>query len=259
MGRGKQRMENKMKRLSGKLFVVFFAVGTALAAAGCGGGGGGGAPSNSGLRSGQPVSGSIKALQWRHYSIDVPAGAQSLSVAAVAETGEYDLLVKFNQQPDEQMYNNDEEDCYDWAEPDAPAFCLLEAPQAGKWYISLWGTAPTSQFGLVAQVQMSDSRAIGAPAVEVLATPTQQQVLAARYLKRYRKGLAAAGAEGEPVDAADYPQSGTVEVAKGDDLYRFYFGADAVTPSVLSIDHNGVWMHYDSWSEFEAALQSATN
>jgi len=83
-------------------------------------------------------SGSLQADQWWHRTITVPAGTTQLQTYLTVPSGTVELLLKHGQQPDEQMYNANGEDCYDWASPDFDAQCVIDSPTPGTWHIALW-------------------------------------------------------------------------------------------------------------------------
>lgn len=234
----------------------FFFTAVVLGVAACGGGGGGGGGSDrsggGSLTSGETVTGSVRELEWKHYTINVPADSAALTVQVVASSGDTDLLVKFNEQPNEDMYYADGEDCYGYAVPAGDALCYLPSPAAGTWYISLWGTDPTTNYSLTATIVPASSPT----ASSVRSTDGSgdaRRLVAQRYIKHDRKP-ATEPAASPSTAAVEYPQSGSLEVAKNGDGYRFYFGTDAVTPAVLSVEHNGFWTHFDSWQQFESAV-----
>lgn len=241
-----------MSSLIRSFFVAAVVLGVVACGGGGGGGGGDGRTGGGGLTSGQAVTGSIRELEWKHYTINVPADSGALTVQVVASSGDTDLLVKFNEQPNEDMYYADGEDCYDYAVPGGDAICYLPSPAAGVWYISLWGTDPTTNYSLTATILPASS-----PTASSVRTMDEsddaRRLVAQRYIKHDRKP-ATELAESPRVAAAEYPQSGSLEMTKNGDGYRFYFGTDAVTPAVLSVEHDGIWSHFDSWQQFESAV-----
>lgn len=127
-------------------FLTVLIILTGLFLWGCGGGGGGGGGGGSELPTDSidtalpSESGSLQADQWLHRKIDVPAGTAQLQVDLTVPRGKVELLLKNGQQPDEQMYYADGEDCYNWADPVYDGQCIIDSPTPGTWYIALWAT-----------------------------------------------------------------------------------------------------------------------
>lgn len=219
----------------------------------CGGGGGGGGSTGSSvtkLTTGVEVSGSVASGQWKYYSIEVPANGM-LNVELVAETGEVDLVVNYGEKPTTAMWEADGEDCSSWsiAGDGYPATCYVMPPE-GTTYIGAWGNdvdsitgSPGGNYRLVAVVSSFDA----AMKPSSQNSPERLRFVAEQYVKSL---------SGKRINTTlyNYPTSGTVDIQTGEDHYRFYFGSDAVTPAVLSIDHNGEWTQYYSWEEFETDL-----
>ncbi len=225
---------------------------------GCGGGGGGGGDSStsSELTSGVEVSGSVGVNEWDYYSIAIPANTWSVSAILTATSGEVDIVGKQGVKPTADMYNADLEDCSDYSIAGMfDSYCSITLPAEGTVYFGAWGN-PVSDSGasggnytLVATIQTDVLAGVTVTSREQIDTDLRR--IANRYLKHYRGATISAGSDA-------YPESGIVEIQKGEDVFRFYFGADAVN-AVLSIDHNGTWTHFQSWSEFETTLSNIAN
>jgi hypothetical protein len=76
--------------------------------------------------------------QWKHFTLDVPSGATSLSAVMSGGTGDADLYVRFNAQPTTSSYN-----CRPYKNGNAET-CSIDNPQAGTWYISVQAYATFS-------------------------------------------------------------------------------------------------------------------
>lgn len=70
---------------------------------------------------------------WRHYEVEVPQGALSLTVSTSGGRGDADLYVRRGRKPSSKKY-----DCrpYEYGNDEA---CSVEAPSAGTWYVSIHG------------------------------------------------------------------------------------------------------------------------
>ncbi|MGB2708047.1 MAG: S8 family peptidase [Pseudoalteromonas nigrifaciens] len=92
----------------------------------------------SGGGSGTPQAGggtvsdvSANAGQWKHYTLDVPAGMATFTVTTSGGTGDADLFVKFGSQPTTSSY-----DCRPYKNGNAET-CTFSSPQAGTWHLSV--------------------------------------------------------------------------------------------------------------------------
>lgn len=84
----------------------------------------------------QPGGGSVSDIsanagQWRHFTLDVPAGMSSFTVNTSGGTGDADLFVKFGSQPTSSSY-----DCRPFRNGNAET-CTFTNPQAGTWHLSV--------------------------------------------------------------------------------------------------------------------------
>ncbi|MEH6396302.1 MAG: S8 family serine peptidase [Pseudoalteromonas sp.] len=71
------------------------------------------------------------AGQWKHYTLDVPAGMASFTVTTSGGSGDADLFVKFGSQPTSSSY-----DCRPYKNGNAET-CTFSNPQAGTWHMSV--------------------------------------------------------------------------------------------------------------------------
>lgn len=69
--------------------------------------------------------------EWKHYTIDVPAGMASFVVNSSGGTGDADLYVRFGSQPTTTAY-----DCRPYKNGNTES-CTITNPQAGTFHISL--------------------------------------------------------------------------------------------------------------------------
>ena len=74
---------------------------------------------------------SANAGQWKHYTLDVPAGMASFTVTTSGGSGDADLFVKFGSQPTSSSY-----DCRPYKNGNAET-CTFSNPQAGTWHMSV--------------------------------------------------------------------------------------------------------------------------
>ncbi|WP_257325311.1 S8 family peptidase [Pseudoalteromonas rhizosphaerae] len=74
---------------------------------------------------------SANAGQWKHYTLDVPAGMASFTVTTSGGSGDADLFVKFGSQPTGSSY-----DCRPYKNGNAET-CTFNNPQAGIWHMSV--------------------------------------------------------------------------------------------------------------------------
>jgi serine protease len=96
--------------------------------------GGGGTPTTVTLQSGVPLSGQGAAAgAWLRYRIDVPAGATNLSVRTSGGTGAVDLYVRAGAEPTASVF-----DCRPYVVGNEES-CSFSQPQAGSYYIGLYG------------------------------------------------------------------------------------------------------------------------
>ncbi|WP_372762400.1 S8 family peptidase [Pseudoalteromonas sp.] len=91
-------------------------------------GSGGGAPQAGG---GTVSDVSASAGQWKHYTLDVPAGMATFTVTTTGGTGDADLFVKFGSQPTSSSY-----DCRPYKNGNEET-CTFSNPQAGTWHLSV--------------------------------------------------------------------------------------------------------------------------
>ena len=91
-------------------------------------GGGSGTPQAGG---GTVSDVSATAGQWKHYTLDVPAGMANFTVTTSGGTGDADLFVKFGSQPTSSSY-----DCRPYKNGNAET-CTFSNPQAGTWHLSV--------------------------------------------------------------------------------------------------------------------------
>ena len=109
-----------------------------------GGGSGSGSPQAGG---GTVTDISASAGQWKHYTLEVPAGMASFTVTTSGGTGDSDLFVKFGSQPTSSSY-----DCRPYKNGNAET-CTFSNPQAGTWHLSLNAYRTFSGVTLDAQYQ----------------------------------------------------------------------------------------------------------
>ena len=74
---------------------------------------------------------SVSTGQWKHYTLEVPAGMSTLDVNISGGTGDADLFVRFGAQPTASSY-----DCRPYKGGNNES-CSFSNPQAGTWHISL--------------------------------------------------------------------------------------------------------------------------
>lgn len=67
-----------------------------------------------------------------HYYIDIPSGASDLTVDLHSGNGDGDLYLRYEEQPTESVY-----DCRPYVTGNVEQ-CIIEAPAAGRWYISVY-------------------------------------------------------------------------------------------------------------------------
>ncbi|KZN60212.1 peptidase S8 [Pseudoalteromonas luteoviolacea CPMOR-1] len=104
-----------------------------LTANGCQGGGDPGNPGDV-----TPVNGSLPNLQgtqngWTHYTWNIPQGVKEMSLNITGGTGDADLYVRYNAQPDANNYT-----CRPWKDGNEEQ-CTFTNPTSGTWHISLFG------------------------------------------------------------------------------------------------------------------------
>lgn len=109
-----------------------------------GGGSGSGSPQAGG---GTVTDISASAGQWKHYTLEVPAGMASFTVTTSGGSGDADLFVKFGSQPTSSSY-----DCRPYKNGNAET-CTFSNPQAGTWHLSLNAYKTFSGVTLDAQYQ----------------------------------------------------------------------------------------------------------
>lgn len=105
------------------------------------------APTATPLTSGVAVTGqSGAASSSRFFTITVPAGATSLTVATSGGSGDLDLYARFNAFPSTGVF-----DCESGG-PDNDEICTIAGPTAGTWYVLLYGYGSYSGATLTATV-----------------------------------------------------------------------------------------------------------
>ncbi|CAM4279924.1 S8 family peptidase [Pseudoalteromonas ostreae] len=87
------------------------------------------------------------AGQWKHYTLDVPAGMASFTVTTSGGSGDADLFVKFGSQATSSNY-----DCRPYKNGNAET-CTFSNPQAGIWHMSVNAYKTFSGLTLDAQYQ----------------------------------------------------------------------------------------------------------
>ncbi|MDP2636513.1 MULTISPECIES: S8 family peptidase [unclassified Pseudoalteromonas] len=90
---------------------------------------------------------SANAGQWKHYTLDVPAGMASFTVTTSGGSGDADLFVKFGSQPTTSSY-----DCRPYKNGNAET-CTFSNPQAGTWHMSVNAYRTFSGLTIDAQYQ----------------------------------------------------------------------------------------------------------
>ncbi|WP_162925649.1 hypothetical protein [Isoalcanivorax indicus] len=226
---------------------------TALLAA-CGGSSGGGGEKGTALISGQAASGTIREDQWRYYYYDLPAEHDAARITLSVSSGDVEMLLSEQRFPDWAMYDNDDEDCYDWAEPGQDGVCEAEEGlDPGRYYIGLVGWDPVSSYSLTAE-SWASATALSHPVSMSGEEIQDQHQLRLRIANLYLKSLRGNDMKPREWLPDEMPESGMVVDARGGEKYRFYFGTDAVSPAVLSVDLNGHWHHFYSMEQFLEAL-----
>ncbi|WP_184502349.1 S8 family peptidase [Xanthomonas sp. F10] len=103
---------------------------TAAQNGGSGGGGGGGGGSSNELQDGVAVTNlSANTGSSLNYTVKVPSGASSLSVATSGGSGDADLYVRFGSAPTDSAY-----DCRPYRNGNNET-CTFNSPQAGTYYV----------------------------------------------------------------------------------------------------------------------------
>ncbi|WP_445356238.1 M4 family metallopeptidase [Microbulbifer sp. EKSA008] len=107
------------------------------------GGGGGGGGSDSWEETN--LSGSRNS--WQHFTIEVDAGASTLSAVMEGGSGDADLYVRHSQEPTRTAY-----DCrpYQWGNDES---CTISNPDTGTWYISIRAYSAYSGVNLSASTE----------------------------------------------------------------------------------------------------------
>ncbi|MGO2012239.1 S8 family peptidase [Pseudoalteromonas sp.] len=85
--------------------------------------------------------------QWKHFTLDVPAGMASFTVTTSGGSGDSDLFVKLGSQATKSSY-----DCRPYKNGNSEA-CTFSNPQAGTWHLSLNAYQTFSGVTLDAQYQ----------------------------------------------------------------------------------------------------------
>ncbi|NQZ09325.1 MAG: S8 family peptidase [Algicola sp.] len=84
---------------------------------------------------------------WVHYSLDVPSGSNSLTVETSGGSGDGDLHVRLNQQPD-----RDNHDCRPYKSGNNET-CTFTNPQVGTWHVGIRAYRAFSNVTLQAVLQ----------------------------------------------------------------------------------------------------------
>jgi hypothetical protein len=127
-----------------------------------GGGGGGGEPVI--LENGVSKTGIAGARgEFKHFVMEVPAGATNLSFIVSGGTGDADLYVRRGSQPTQQAF-----DCRPFRSGNAER-CDFAAPAAGTYFVSLHAFAAFSGANLVGQFTAGNTNP-GFPGVELTRT-----------------------------------------------------------------------------------------
>jgi len=90
---------------------------------------------------------SATAGNWKHYTLDVPAGMSTFTVTTSGGSGDADLFVKFGSQPTASSY-----DCRPYKNGNAET-CTFSNPQAGTWHLSVNAYSTFSGLTLSGQYQ----------------------------------------------------------------------------------------------------------
>ncbi len=91
------------------------------------------------LTSGVTLTGqSVAASAWKYYTIDVPSGATSLTMATTSATGDVDIYTQFNARPTSSSYT-----CRPYTSSGNET-CTATNPSAGRWYLGVYGYAAGS-------------------------------------------------------------------------------------------------------------------
>ena len=83
----------------------------------------------------------------RYYKITVPEGASFLTVTTSGGSGDLDLAIRHGQRP-----TFDDGECFSSASETNNEECEIEDPEAGTWYIQLYGFEAYSGATLTATV-----------------------------------------------------------------------------------------------------------
>ncbi|GAA6169990.1 S8 family peptidase [Sessilibacter corallicola] len=83
---------------------------------------------------------------WRHFTIDVPAGASSLDANMSGGTGDADLYVRFGSEPTTSSFQ-----CRPFLNGNNES-CSVSSPTAGTWYVSIRAFSTYSGVNLEADV-----------------------------------------------------------------------------------------------------------
>lgn len=81
---------------------------------------------------------------WQFFPIDIPAGTATFHVAISGGTGDADLYVRASEQPTEETFG-----CRPWIDGNGED-CDMPMPQAGTWYIGIFGFAEFADLNLTA-------------------------------------------------------------------------------------------------------------
>ncbi|MET1257650.1 PPC domain-containing protein, partial [Aliikangiella maris] len=81
---------------------------------------------------------SVSQGQWKHYTQELPAGYSTMTVSISGGSGDADMYVRRGAQPTSSSY-----DCRPYEDGNNET-CSFNNPQAGTWYISLYGYSTTS-------------------------------------------------------------------------------------------------------------------
>jgi len=112
----------------------------------------GGSSSGGGTGTPQAGGGTISDVtantgQWKHYTLDVPAGMSTFTVTTSGGSGDADLFVKYGSQPTTTTY-----DCRPYKNGNAET-CTFTNPQAGTWHLSVNAYSTFSGLTLSGQYQ----------------------------------------------------------------------------------------------------------
>lgn len=118
----------------GKVYVMVqgYSAFNGLALTGSFSGSNGGGDNGSVANSGTIDSINVATGSWKHYSLDVPAGASKLDVSISGGSGDADLYLRAGQQPTSSSY-----DCRPYKNGNSES-CSISNVASGKWYLSVY-------------------------------------------------------------------------------------------------------------------------